>query len=315
MDEAARQLLRALRGPRSQVAFSRRLGYRGNVAAKWEGGHRFPTFGETLRAALRTGVDVPEVLAAFHASSAGEWSPDEPERIDAWLSALRARTPQALLAERAGLSRQQVGRLLSGRARGRLPQVLALVDALTGRLPDLVRGLVPIEQVPALVRQARVRSALARLAFAHPWSPAAQAWLGGQGAVPLAEAPRRLAESLELEEVHCAELVDALIDAQAAAVDGDMLVPGPPATVEIEASREDVQALRAHWAAVSAARVRGPGPDDLFSFNVFAVSREDLVRIKEAQRRFYREVRAIVADSPPEVTALLVAHTTAWTGS
>ena len=52
MELAARQLLRALRGKRSQVAFSRRLGYRGNPIADWEAGRRTPTAQEMLRAFL-----------------------------------------------------------------------------------------------------------------------------------------------------------------------------------------------------------------------------------------------------------------------
>ena len=51
-----------MRGKRSQVALSRRLGYRGNVVAKWEGGSRSPTFGEMLRACARIGIDVPGAL-------------------------------------------------------------------------------------------------------------------------------------------------------------------------------------------------------------------------------------------------------------
>ncbi|MCA9569397.1 MAG: hypothetical protein KC656_16230, partial [Myxococcales bacterium] len=80
-------------------------------------------------------------------------------------------------------------------------------------------------------------------------------------------------------------------------------------TVELVATPEDIRGIRAHWAAVSAERVARGEPGDLFSFNVFAVGRDDLERVKDAQRRFYREVRAIVADSPPEVAALLVVHT------
>jgi len=54
----AAELLRALRGRRSQVAFSRRLGYRSNVAHTWETGKRWPTAAVTLRAARRVGVDL-----------------------------------------------------------------------------------------------------------------------------------------------------------------------------------------------------------------------------------------------------------------
>ena len=54
----ARDFLRALRGRRSQAAFSRRLGYRTNVAYTWESGRAFPTAATVLNAAVRSGVDV-----------------------------------------------------------------------------------------------------------------------------------------------------------------------------------------------------------------------------------------------------------------
>lgn len=183
---------------------------------------------------------------------------------------------------------------------------------MTGRMPDLIQHLVPIASVPAIAREAEARRALARLAFVHPWSPAARAWLGTQGRVAIDEAPRRLAEALGLSIPSAGELVDALVASGAARVERRTLRPSPRVTVEIDASSEDLHKVRAHWAQVSAERVARAAPDDLFSFNVFAVGREDLTRIQDAQRRFYREVRSIVADSPPEVPAMLVVHTAAW---
>jgi len=180
-------------------------------------------------------------------------------------------------------------------------------------MPDLIGQLVSIDEVPAIAQEARARKALARLAFAHPWSPAARAWLGSQGKVSLDEAPDRLARSLDLDRDHAQTLIDALVASKAARVVGQTLRPSPRLTVEIDATAEDLQRVRAHWAHVSAERVANGAPEDLFSFNIFAVGRDDLDRIRDAQRRFYREVRAIVAESPPEVPALLVVHTAAWT--
>lgn len=309
MEPAASEFLRALRGHRSQVAFSRWLGYTGNVAAKWEGGHRFPTFLEALRAAERVGVDVPGALRAFHAPSAEAWRSDD---LSTWLDALRGRATQAELARRTGLSRQQVGRLLSGRSRGRLPEVMGLVDGMTGRLPDLIGALVPIAEVPSLAREARVRHALGRLAITHPWSPAAQAWLDARERVPVARAASELAGAIGLPVARAQELIEALVDAGAATRSHGYLRPAPPTTVEVQATAEDLRQLRAHWALVSAERMQRAAPGDLFSFNVFAIGRADLKRVREAQRRFYREVRSIVADSPPEVAAMLVVHTAAF---
>jgi len=309
VDLAARQFIRAIRGKRSQVAFSRRLGYRGNVAAKWEGGHRFPTFAETLRAASRCGIDVPAALERFHAASAPLY---DPEDIAPWLQALRGRANQSTLAQRTGLSRQQVGRMLSGRSRGRLPEVMALLDAMTGRLPDLVGSLVPIENVASLAREAAVRTTLARLAISHPWSPAAQAWLDTRGRVPTKSAPAELSAAIGVSEAEAGDLLKVLVAAGAALRVRGTYRPAPPTAVELQATAEDFQAMRAHWAQVSAARVERGEPGDLFSFNVFAIGRDDLVKVREAQRRFYREVRAIVADSPPEVPAMLIVHTAAF---
>jgi transcriptional regulator with XRE-family HTH domain len=291
------------------VAFSRRLGYHGNVAAKWEGGHRFPTFSEAVRAALRVGIDPLQALQSFHAPSAEHY---DPSNLGPWLSALRGSESQQALAQRTGLSRQQVGRLLSGRSRGRLPEVMRLVDAMTGRLPDLVGAFVPIDEVPALAVEAQVRAALSRLAISHPWSPAAQAWLDSRKRVPVASAAEELSAAVGIAPPEATALLDALVAAGAAVRSHGSVRPAPPTTVEVSATSEEFRQIRAHWASVSSDRVARGEPGDLFSFNVFAIGREDLERVKEAQRRFYREVRAIVSESTPEVAAMLVVHTASF---
>ena len=53
MEQAAQQLLRAVRGRRSQQALSRHLGYRSNPVANWETGRRYPTAREFATGLLR----------------------------------------------------------------------------------------------------------------------------------------------------------------------------------------------------------------------------------------------------------------------
>ena len=67
----AREFLTELRGKRSQVAWSRRLGYRSNVAYAWESGRRWPTAAETLRACARARIDVPAALTRFYGNPPG----------------------------------------------------------------------------------------------------------------------------------------------------------------------------------------------------------------------------------------------------
>ena len=71
MERAAQEILRAIRGSVSQVAFSRMLGYRSNPVSDWEGGRRFPTAEETVRAAARRHIDVRGAFERFHPPVAG----------------------------------------------------------------------------------------------------------------------------------------------------------------------------------------------------------------------------------------------------
>jgi len=45
----AAELLRSLRGKRSQAAFSRKLGYKSNIVNRWEAGEAFPLAATFLR--------------------------------------------------------------------------------------------------------------------------------------------------------------------------------------------------------------------------------------------------------------------------
>ncbi|MCB9682418.1 MAG: DUF4423 domain-containing protein [Alphaproteobacteria bacterium] len=308
MHEAARQILRALRGPRSQVAFSRRLGYRSNVAADWESGRRFPTGGETLRAADRVGIDVVAALHRFQPMDPLPWSADEPEEVAAWLTALQGAASQLDLASRSGFSRHQVGRWLSGKARPRLPELLTFVDAMTGRAADLVAALVPIEQVPAMLPAFRRARVTRRLAYDLPWT-AAVVTLLETADVPARDPVPAIAQRLRVPPRLVTDALDALRDAGVVEQDAAGWHVVGPLTVDVHASVDDMRELKRHWARVASGRLDQPGPQDLHSFNLFAVSRADMERIRAAQQAFFRQVRSIVASSSPsEAMGLLVAE-------
>src|SRR5688572_13766749 len=60
------ELIRALRGKRSQTALSRRLGYKTNVLYLWEAQKGAPTGAGFLKLAERVGVNVREALEQFY---------------------------------------------------------------------------------------------------------------------------------------------------------------------------------------------------------------------------------------------------------
>src|SRR5688572_2944177 len=171
MERMARELLRALRGQRSQVAFARRLGYRANPVADWEAGRRFPTALEMLRAYEKVTGDVAEAFARFHPSVPARLT-DGTLDIAAWLSALRGSASAQDIAARAKLSRHQVSRWLRGQTQPRLPDFLRVLEAITGRATDLVAELVLIDRVPSALRDWERRQAARSLAHEEPWTEA-----------------------------------------------------------------------------------------------------------------------------------------------
>lgn len=270
--------------------------------ARWEGGIRFPSGTELMRACGVLRIDVTAVARAFHPPAADAF---DPERLGPWLAALAGDASHTDLAARSGLSRQQVGRALRGDADPRVPELLRLIEAATGRVADWVAALVDIASVPALAAQVSLRRSVRRLAFEEPWSPALLALLDAH---PEAD-PQVLAErALGLDAEQAAALVRAVDDAGGL----DAATRHAPLTVDVAPTAEEHRRLRAHWARAGAERVAAAVDGDVFSFNVFAVSHVDLARIRELQRAFFREVRSIVAASEPEVAALLTVHTAAF---
>src|SRR5690349_9183945 len=91
----AMELLRLLRGKRSQTAFSRRLGYRSNIAYRWESGRCFPTAAETLAMFERSGRSIEGAVRRFSISeepSFGSFNPANSTSTAALLRHLRGKT-------------------------------------------------------------------------------------------------------------------------------------------------------------------------------------------------------------------------------
>ncbi len=310
----ARQLLRGLRGKRSQRALSRRLGYRSNVACDWEAGRRFPTASETLRACARLRIDVAAAARAFQPACADALIADGEFRVDSWLDALRGSTTHRVLAERSGFSRFAIARWLRGQAKPRLPDFLALLEAITGRASDLVQHLVAIESVPELLPEHARRAAAKHLAFEAPWSEAVLRVMETQGYRTLARhrdgyIAAQLGITLDEERRVLSRLQDAGVLRRAR----DRYLDVGSLSVDTRAAPEQVNRLKAHWTEVGRERLKSPREADWLAYNVFSCSADDLERIREVLRRAFREVRAIAADSQPaDAAALLNLQLLTW---
>ena len=173
-DQLAKEFLRSLRGKRSQVAWSRRLGYRSNVAYTWEKGRRWPTAAEAFRAAERNGVDLSQALRRFFGAASPDWldtyNLTTARAVAALLDEMRGNTPIVELAKRTDISRYAISRWLSGQTEPRLPDFFRLFEASSTRLLDLVCAFVEPKAVPTVAEQIRLQEMRRDGAFRLPCS-------------------------------------------------------------------------------------------------------------------------------------------------
>lgn len=313
MELVAAQFLRALRGNRSQVAWARRLGYRGNPLTDWERAHNFPTAEEAFRVATKAGVDVVRAFSGFDprvplaANSAGHLD------LSDWLRRLSVGKRVTALAREMGASRSSVSRWLSGHAKPRLPDFLHLINAATGRVHDLIALLVPIENVPALLPSYDAAHAAKRLAFDVPWTEAILRVLETRPPSETIPTAAWVAEVLGLLAPECATALEQLERAGLVDKRQSQFTPKQTLSVDTRGGKQAVRALKVHWAEVATQRAAAPQNEDVFAYNVLSVSQSDLERIREVLANTYREIRAIVAVSEPaERVALVNLHLVTW---
>jgi transcriptional regulator with XRE-family HTH domain len=297
----AAELLKALRGKRSQVQWSRRLGYRSNVAYAWESGRRWPTAAETLRAAERDGIDVAAALTAFYGEAPawlGEVEAASPEGVARLLQDLKGSLTVTELAGRVGTSRYALARWLAATTQPRLPDFLAVVDAASVRLVDFVTAFVPAERVPTLLPLWQRQEARRRGAFEAPWTQAVlRAFeLGAYLALP-AHQPGWVAARLGIPR----EVEDACLAYLEAS--GQVRWTGThyaqeSLVVDTRGHPEIGRALKVHWSAVAQERIKTGAPGQ-FSYNVFVVSQENFERIREMHLAYFHALRSLVAEPQP----------------
>jgi predicted transcriptional regulator len=227
--------------------------------------------------------------------------------LGGWLAGLNPNLSVTELGKRVGHSRSSVSRWLSGAAHPRLPEFLELVDAATGRVPDLIAELVDIEQVPALRGRYEASLAAKRIAFDEPWSEAVlrvlETLINRERSSPDIDA---VVLQLGLERTHAERCLDLLERAHLVTRKGVRYESVRELTVDTRGGRDALVATKAHWAGIAAERARKPGSHDLFAYNVFAASHQDYERIRTQLRALFRETRSILAaSSPSERVALM----------
>lgn len=305
----ASELLKSLRGRRSQSAFSTWLGYSSNVQYLWESGRAFPRAARFFQIAERTTRPVGNAVAKLYPRPPVQLGGERlatPEGVAALLTDLKGNRSILELARSTGQSRFSIARWLEAKSEPRLPDFLRLLEAVSLRLLDFLSGFVDPSELPSVASAWRRLEAARRTAYDSPWSHAVlraleletyralprhvPGWLAERVGITREQEEqclRLLSESGQvrrrrgLYRVVESKLVDTHLD--------------PAAAIQ----------LREFWAGQAVERVKAHS-GAAFAYNLFAVSKADLERIRALHRSYFRELRAIVAASEPAQTVALV---------
>jgi transcriptional regulator with XRE-family HTH domain len=306
----AAEMVRALRGKRSQQAFNRRLGFTTNVANSWERGKRQPSAAKFLRVAQLMGVDVRSRLRGFLQEPRTALPAHAPfaQLVVALLQELRGTASYVSIAERLGRNRVSVARWLKGETEPRLPELLELVAALSPRLLEFVAVFCDPAQVPSVARAWADLAEQRRIAFEQPWSHALLRALELDAYRALPEhRVEVLARAVGLSDGQAAALIEALIACgQVVSREGRLEVTRVLA-VDTGGRSQAADALKQHWARAALERfATGRLADGLFSFNLFTVSHDDYEAIRQLHLRYYQDVRSIVQNSTKNERVVLM---------
>jgi transcriptional regulator with XRE-family HTH domain len=156
------QLVRAMRGRRSQQWLSRRLGFKGNQLYRWESGLRTMDWRDFLRLAKICQFDVGRALN----KSIGYSLPaDQSANLVRFLI---GESKVSTAAATLDLSPQIVRRWLRGATEPPLSQMLRMLDLFQGRLLDWIEQLCPRAELACLRERRAEMHARRELSFIFP---------------------------------------------------------------------------------------------------------------------------------------------------
>jgi DNA-binding phage protein len=268
----------------------------------------FPTAAAALTAAARAGIDIRESLTNFYHRTP-DWldqcDPTTRQGVAALLNDLRGRTGISELAKSTGKSRFALARWLRGDAEPKLPEFFLLIEKTSLRLLDFVASFVDPKQLPSVCRAWEELEATRRAAFDMPWTQAVLRTLELRDYVDLERhVPGWIAKRISItqtEEQQCLQLLARTH--QISFRQGHWQLRDVMA-VDTRRDPAAERQVKRWWNEVALGRL-DQGASGISSYNVFAVSEKDLATIDDLYRAYFRQIRAIIAQSEPSERVVL----------
>jgi hypothetical protein len=307
----AAECVRALRGKRSQAAFSRRLGYQSSVVHRWESRQAWPTAARFLEVCERSGKDVGAAFTAFFLRAPSwlkQYEPPSPASVAAFVRQLQGKVKTVSLAQSSGFSRYSIARWRDGEAEPKLPEFLRLIEATSRRALDFVATLIDPAALPSAREQWLRRERLRQIAYEETWSHAVLRALEIPGARSAGDGGISLAHVLGIDASRVERALSVLESTGQIARRGDEWEPLPATAVTTGRHPATLGILTRAWTAVALERLEKRAPGH-FGYSLFSVSRADLRRLRDLHLEYLREMQSIIAQSTPsECVGLLSLH-------
>jgi transcriptional regulator with XRE-family HTH domain len=297
----AAELLRELRGKRSQTALNKRMGFSTNVAHTWETGRRFPSASTFFRLAAkvqpRSLTDLPAFCERADVPTPAELATRK--GVARLLRSLRGSLRIRALATPLGVNRATVSRWLEGTGEPRLPELLELIAVSTQRLLDFVSLFVAPESLSSTRKAWSDLQAQLHVAYEVPWSHAVLRVLETDAYRSLRHhRSGYIAEQLGISIDQERESIAELLAAKQIRRTKRGLALTRVMTVDTSRDQARNRVLKAHWAE-HGLRCLQNGADGIYSYNLFVVSERDYAQLKRLQVDHFEQMRAIIAKSEP----------------
>jgi hypothetical protein len=293
----AADLVRTLRGRRSQTEFSRRLGYRSNIVHRWESGKCWPSTASFLQACWRSKRSLEQCFAQFFKRTP-EWfdssDPFSSVSIAAFLRELSGKTPIATLAQRTGHNRYSVGRWLRGAGEPKLPEFLCMIEASSRRLLDFIATLVDPTTMVTIASEWTQLQRARGAAYELPWSHAVLRAFELDGYRRAAHGERWIAARLGIDLAEVEKSIELLVTTgQIKRVRGKWRL-GSVISVATGQDATRARQLKAVWTEVALARLRSGAPGN-YGYSLFAVSQKQMKQLRQLHLEYVRGMQALIA--------------------
>jgi hypothetical protein len=295
-ERVAVELVRALRGRRSQVGFSRRLGYESSAAHRWESRRSWPTAAEFLTRIATLPLDVAAGYERFF-QRRPQWldqhDPGSPPAVAALLQQLRGKTPINDIATASGHNRYTVSRWFRGTACPKLPDFLCLIDVCSRRLLDFIEVLVDPSKLPSLKEPWLQLERMRDVAYERPWTHAVLRALEIEHPAGAALVPW-LARMLGIGEQQASEALELLSSTGQIRERKGKSYPSGTMTVNTGHDPARANALRIAWARLAVERMEAGAPGHS-GYSLFAIGKSDLARLRDIHVQYIRAMQDVIA--------------------